>query len=77
MSLVNLERDGAPRAAAPDLPAEHLDSTRLAWDAVAHEAGRLLGITRTADVVDAVVVTAAEQTGCRCAPRLSHRWPSW
>jgi predicted nucleic acid-binding protein len=29
----------------------------------AHEAGRLLGITRTADVVDAVVVTTALRQG--------------
>jgi WS/DGAT/MGAT family acyltransferase len=46
MELFDLERDGAPRPAAPELPAEHLDSTRLAWDAVAHEAGRLFGAAR-------------------------------
>jgi diacylglycerol O-acyltransferase / wax synthase len=46
LELFDLERSGGPRPAAPQLPAEHLDSSQLAWDAVAHEAGRLYGAAR-------------------------------
>ena len=44
--MFDLERSGGPRPAAPELPAEHLDGTHLAWDAVAYEAGRVFGAAR-------------------------------
>ncbi len=46
LEMFDLERDGAPRPAAPELPAEHLDGTRLAWDAAAYEVGRLMATAR-------------------------------
>jgi diacylglycerol O-acyltransferase len=46
LEMFDLERSGGPRPAAPHLPAEHLDGTHLAWDALAHGAGRVLGAAR-------------------------------
>ena len=54
--LFDLERSGGPRPAAPELPPEHLDGTQLAWDAMAYEAGRVLGAARA--VPGAAVRTA-------------------
>ncbi len=44
--MFDLERSGGSRPDAPQLPAEHLDGTHLAWDAMAHEAGRVFGAAR-------------------------------
>ena len=46
LEMFDLERSGGPRPAAPELPAEHLDGSRLAWDAVAYEVARVLGAAR-------------------------------
>jgi len=46
LEMFDLERSGGARPAAPHHPAEHLDGTQLAWDAVAHEAGRVIGAAR-------------------------------
>ncbi len=44
--LFDTDRAGGPRPDAPDLPAEHLDGTRLAWDAVAYDIRRLVSTAR-------------------------------
>jgi WS/DGAT/MGAT family acyltransferase len=46
LEMFDLDRAGAPRPAAPELAAEHLDGTRLAWDAVSYDARRLVATAR-------------------------------
>ncbi len=66
LEMFDIERSGGARPAAPRLPAEHLDGPHLAWDAVAHEAGRVLGAVRA-------IPGAAVRTAIRSArhPRSS------
>lgn len=46
--LFDLDRVGTQRAGIAESPAEHLGGVRLALDSLAHDAGRLVGLARSA-----------------------------
>ncbi len=48
MEIFDLDRCGATRQPVAEVSAEHFGTARLALDAVAHDAGRLLGMARDA-----------------------------